>query len=70
MALASAIDTATTTKPGWRARFAEAFNTYVESRSRVSQIHALHKLSDEELAKRGLTREAIPSYVFRDLFYV
>lgn len=62
---------------GFRARldnffasFARGFNAYVESRSRIHQIHALNNLSDEELAKRGIKREGIPSYVFRDLFYI
>ncbi len=43
---------------------------YAESRSRVQQINALNRLSDEQLAKRGIRREEIPAYVFRDLFYI
>ncbi|WP_375690448.1 hypothetical protein [Pseudooceanicola sp. LIPI14-2-Ac024] len=73
MANASTVSSAS----GFRARFdnfltglGQGFNAYVESRSRVHQIHKLNALSDAELAKRGIKREEIPSYVFRDLFYV
>ncbi|OWU85378.1 hypothetical protein ATO6_09385 [Oceanicola sp. 22II-s10i] len=65
------------TRSGFRGRldtffsaFAQGFNAYVESRSRVAQIHKLNALSDAELAKRGITRDGIPAYVFRDLFYI
>lgn len=43
---------------------------YMERRSRVDQIAALNAKSDAELAKLGITRDGIPAYVFRDLFYV
>jgi len=46
------------------------FTVYMERRSRTDQIAALNAKSDEELAKLGITRDAIPAYVFRDLFYV
>ena len=73
MAHASTISSAS----GLRARFdnflaglGRGFNAYVESRSRISQIHQLNALSDDELAKRGIKREEIPAHVFRDLFYI
>ncbi|WP_407495282.1 hypothetical protein [Pseudooceanicola sp. MF1-13] len=44
--------------------------TYMERRSRADQIAALNAKSDAELAKLGITRDGIPAYVFRDLFYV
>ncbi|MGI3168738.1 hypothetical protein ACRARG_06280 [Pseudooceanicola sp. C21-150M6] len=43
---------------------------YMHRRSRADQIAALNAKSDEELAKLGITRDGIPAYVFRDLFYV
>lgn len=47
-----------------------AMVAYMERRARTEQITALQGKSDAELAKLGITREQIPSYVFRDLFYV
>ncbi|MDF1854803.1 hypothetical protein [Pseudooceanicola sp.] len=73
MAHIAAIDS----KSGIRARLdnffagiGQGFNTYVESRSRVHQIHRLNELSDAELKKLGLTRDGIAAYVFRDLLYI
>ena len=37
-----------------------------ERHSRHDQIEALQRLSDTELAARGLTREGIVAHVFRD----
>jgi hypothetical protein len=46
----------------------QGINAYGESFSRRDQIEALEALSDGELAARGLTRDRIPHYVFRDRF--
>ena len=43
---------------------------YMERRARSEQLAALQAKSDDELANLGITREQIPAYVFRDLFYV
>ena len=43
---------------------------YMERRSRGDQIARLNALSDAELKKLGITRDTIPAYVFRDLFYI
>ncbi|WP_163849333.1 hypothetical protein [Pseudooceanicola aestuarii] len=48
----------------------QGFNAYLERRARTEQIEALNAKSDAELAKLGITRDAIPAYVFRDLFYI
>ena len=47
-----------------------AMTSYMERRSRADQIAALNAKSDAELAELGITRDAIPAYVFRDMFYV
>ena len=52
------------------AAVAHGYTAYVNSRSRIDQIHAMNRKSDAELAKLGITRDQIPAYVFRDLFYV
>lgn len=46
-------------------RWAEAV---AESRSRAGALAYYQSLSDEELAQKGLSRENIPQYVFRDLY--
>lgn len=46
------------------------FETYSDQKSRRSEINALEAKSDAELAQMGLTRERIPHFVFRDLFYI
>ncbi|MFD1509944.1 hypothetical protein [Lacimonas salitolerans] len=46
------------------------FETYADAKSRRSEIDALEAKSDAQLAEMGLTRDRIPHYVFRDLFYV
>lgn len=69
--------TTITNDSGFRARLdaflaglGRGFNAYVESRSRIHQIHRLNALSDADLEKRGIKRDEIPAYVFRDLFYI
>ncbi|MBY6088865.1 hypothetical protein ACX9MO_13080 [Pseudooceanicola sp. 502str34] len=52
------------------AAIGQGFNAYLERRARIDQIHALNQKSDDELAKLGITRDEIPAYVFRDLFYL
>lgn len=52
------------------ASFGAAMAAYMERRTRSDQIAALQAKSDAELAKLGITRDEIPAYVFRDLFYV
>ncbi len=57
-----------------RGGFFQAFSAgmiaYMERRSRSDKIAALQAKSDAELTKLGITRDQIPAYVFRDLFYV
>lgn len=50
--------------------FGRGVTAYMERRSRADQVAALNAKSDAELAKLGITRDGIPAYVFRDLFYV
>lgn len=45
---------------------AALFNAIAEAQSRADQIERLQALSDQELAKRGLTRDRIVHHVFRD----
>lgn len=40
------------------------------SSSRARQIEALSRLSDAQLAERGMKREDIVRHVFRDVYYV
>lgn len=49
---------------------AEAFERYARLRSRRDQIEALEALSDEDLARIGLTRNTIVMHVFGDRFYM
>lgn len=46
------------------------FVRYAEVRSRSRQIEALNRLSDTELAARGLTRDGIVRHVFSDCYYL
>lgn len=62
---------------GFRSGVAHFFETlgtamasYMERRSRADQIARLNALSDAQLSKMGITRDGIPAYVFRDMFYV
>ena len=43
---------------------------YGESKSRSAQIDALNAMSDEDLARRGITRSGIVSYVFSDVGFL
>lgn len=47
---------------------ANGFGAYLERRARTDQIIALNRLSDEDLARMGLSRDQIPFHVFRDRF--
>ena len=40
------------------------------AQSRVRQIEFLCALTDEELAERGLSRQDIVRYVYRDAYYI
>lgn len=48
----------------------QGFNAYAMRRGRMDEIRRLNAMSDEQLLKLGVTRDRIPQYVFRDLFYV
>ena len=52
------------------AAISKGLSTYTYYMSRAEQVKALSAKSDEELDQMGLTRDQIPHYVFRDLFYV
>ncbi|WP_420568018.1 hypothetical protein [Thalassovita sp.] len=52
------------------AAIGKGLSTYTYALSRAEQVKALSAKTDEELAELGLTRDQIPQYVFRDLFYV
>lgn len=41
-----------------------------EANGRVKQIERLQSMSDAELSRRGIKREEIVHYVFRDVYYV
>ena len=38
--------------------------------ARLRQMRQLEALSDAELARRGISRDRIAHYVFRDIYYV
>lgn len=48
----------------------QGMNAYMERRSHMREIMALNAKTDEELAALGITREGIPRYVFRDIYYI
>lgn len=48
------------------AHVAALFTAIAEAQSRSDEIQRLQALSDQELAKRGLTRDRIVHHVFRD----
>ncbi len=52
------------------ASMGQGINAYMHRKSRMDQIEALNALTDAELAKIGITRDDIPRYVFRDMFYI
>lgn len=41
-----------------------------EKNTRLKMAEALHKLSDAELAERGLRRQDIAMYVFSDCYWI
>ena len=41
-----------------------------EANSRTKQVNYLQSLSDAELAARGITRDEIAHYVFKDVYYI
>ncbi|MCA0938837.1 MULTISPECIES: DUF1127 domain-containing protein [Alloyangia] len=41
-----------------------------EANPRLRKIEALQRLSDEQLAERGIRREDIARHVFQDVFYL
>ncbi|WP_406720929.1 DUF1127 domain-containing protein [Thioclava litoralis] len=47
-----------------------AFVAFGEARSRQSEIVRLNGLSDAALAAKGIRRDQIVTYVFRDKFYL
>ncbi len=54
---------------GFLSRFWNALCAASEKYNRRDIIAHFEAMSDEELAKRGIRRENIVSYVYRDLFY-
>lgn len=48
----------------------DAITSYSHHRSRADQVAEMNAKSDEDLAAMGLSRDDIPRYVFRDLFYI
>lgn len=52
------------------ASIAKGMETYAHHLSRMDQVEALNAKTDAELAALGVSRDEIPRYVFRDLFYV
>lgn len=52
------------------ATLGQGMNAYMHRKSRMDVIDALNAKTDAELAALGITRDGIPAYVFRDMFYV
>lgn len=52
------------------ATLGQGMNAYMHRKSRMDEINALNAKSDADLAALGITRDGIPAYVFRDMFYV
>ncbi len=50
-------------------RVNSALTRMAEAQTRVRQVEFLQSLSDEELHKRGLTRDRIAEYVFRGAYH-
>ncbi|MCC5969688.1 MAG: hypothetical protein JJU15_07040 [Pararhodobacter sp.] len=48
------------------ANIGQGFNAYLEARSRTVEIEYLNSLSDAQLEERGISRDRIVHYVFRD----
>jgi len=57
-------------RPSILSRIGGFFIAYAEKQSRADQIAELKALSDEELARRGLTRDSIVHHVFADKLYL
>lgn len=57
-------------KPSLLARIGAFLVMITESQSRADQVMKLQAMSDQELAKRGLTRESIVAHVFADKLYL
>ncbi|MDO5643841.1 MAG: hypothetical protein Q4G26_15825 [Paracoccus sp. (in: a-proteobacteria)] len=51
---------------GFFARIGQSLVHIMEVQARVDQIEALHRKSDRDLERLGITRDEIPRYVFRD----
>lgn len=66
---AGAADKGTKRAPFWTRVF-DFLDDVGDIRARSAQVQALMALSDEQLAKRGLTRDTIVSHVFRDKMYL
>ncbi|MCG6882434.1 MAG: DUF1127 domain-containing protein [Silicimonas sp.] len=48
---------------------ARAMVINAEAEQRMNEVRRLQALSDEALAKKGLTRDRIVHHVFRDIYY-
>lgn len=51
------------------AAFGRAFGAYLDRQSRYHIVQRLNAMSDEELAKMGISRDRIVQYVFRDRLF-
>ena len=47
-----------------------ALTRMAEANTRVQQVEALQNLSDEDLAAKGIRREDIARFVYRDVLYI
>ena len=54
---------------GWAA-FGRSFGAYLDRLSRYHTVERLNAMSDEELARMGISRDRIVYYVFRDKLFV
>jgi len=52
------------------AAIGKGLSAYTHHLSRIDQIKVLDAKTDEELAALGISRDDIPRYVYRDLFYI
>ena len=59
-------NTALRTAPSMMERLGAAFSAYLDALARTDQVDRLNDLSDEALAAKGLRREDIVRYVYRD----
>jgi hypothetical protein len=50
------------------ARLRSGLMSYQEGNRRIAEVRRLQAMSDAELAERGIARESIVHFVFRDLF--